>query len=103
MTKALIKTKKQEYVALPLSQYLVKQPFAAITAASLLGFVSTSFAHLETAISAQSYIMLHYIRLRWRQSKCCQHLGFDRRHLGFLESKVSMFEQENGVDPNASC
>ena len=27
----------------PLSQYLVEPPFAAITAASLLGYVSTSF------------------------------------------------------------
>lgn len=35
-------------VLTPLSQYIVKPPFTAITAASLLGFVSTSFAHLET-------------------------------------------------------
>ena len=31
----------------PLSQYFVEPPFAAITAPSLFGDVSTSFAHLE--------------------------------------------------------
>ena len=38
----------------PLSQYFVEPPFAAITAASLFGDVSTSFAHLESAIFAHS-------------------------------------------------
>ena len=36
------------------SQYFVEPPFAAITAANLLRYVSTSFAHLETEIFAHS-------------------------------------------------
>lgn len=36
-----------------LCQYFF-EPFAAITVASLSGFVSTSFAHRQTAISAHS-------------------------------------------------
>lgn len=43
----------QKYSA-PLCQYLVEPPLAEITAASLLGYVSTSFAHLETGIFAHS-------------------------------------------------
>ena len=38
----------------PLCQYFVEPPFAAITAASLSEYVSTSFAHLETEIFAHS-------------------------------------------------
>ena len=38
----------------PPSQYFVEPPFAAIIAASLLGYVSMSLAHLATAISAHS-------------------------------------------------
>ena len=38
----------------PQSQYIVKTPFAAIIAASLLGYVSISLAHLATGISAHS-------------------------------------------------
>ena len=34
----------------PQSQYFVETPFAAITAASLLGYVSISLAHLATGI-----------------------------------------------------
>ncbi|MEQ2307771.1 hypothetical protein AMECASPLE_021595 [Ameca splendens] len=36
----------------PLSQYFVEPPFSAITAAGILGYVSTSFAHLVTEIFA---------------------------------------------------
>ena len=38
----------------PLSQYFVKPPLAAMTAASLLGYVSTSDAHIVTEILAHS-------------------------------------------------
>ena len=38
----------------PQSQYVVEPPFAAITAASLLGYVSISLAHLATGIFANS-------------------------------------------------
>ena len=36
------------------SQYFVEPPFAAITAASLLGYVSINLAHLATGIFAHS-------------------------------------------------
>lgn len=39
-----------------LSPYLEEPSFAAVTAVSLLGFVSTSFAQLETEISAHSFL-----------------------------------------------
>ncbi len=38
----------------PYGQYFVEPPFAAITAASLLGYVFISFAHTETEIFAHS-------------------------------------------------
>ena len=38
----------------PQSQYFVEPPFAAITAASLLGYVSISLAHLATGMLAHS-------------------------------------------------
>ena len=38
----------------PLSQYITEPFFTAITAAGLLGCVSTSCAHLQTAIFAHS-------------------------------------------------
>ena len=38
----------------PESQYFVEPPFAAITVASLLGYVSISLAHLATGIFAHS-------------------------------------------------
>lgn len=43
----------QKYSA-PWSQYFVEGPFVAITAASLLGYVPTNLAHLDTEIFARS-------------------------------------------------
>lgn len=40
--------------SIPLIQYLMEPPFAAITAASHLANVSTTCAHLETDIFARS-------------------------------------------------
>ena len=42
------------FVFSPPAQYFIEPPFAAIIAASLLGYVSTSFAHLDTDIFAHS-------------------------------------------------
>ena len=38
----------------PLGQYFVEPPFAAMAAASPLGLVSTSDAHIETEICGRS-------------------------------------------------
>ena len=53
------RTKKTENLSVhnyspPKSQYFVEPPLAAITAASLLGYVSISLAHLATGIFAHS-------------------------------------------------
>ena len=53
------KTNKTENLSMhnyspPQSQYFVEPPFAAITAAHLLGYVSISLAHLATGIFAHS-------------------------------------------------
>jgi hypothetical protein len=50
-TKILNKnTKLERNYSPPQTQYFVEPPFAAITAASLLGYVSVSLAHLATVI-----------------------------------------------------
>ena len=38
----------------PLNQYFVEPPFTAITAASLFGYVSTNFEHLDSESFADS-------------------------------------------------
>ena len=52
----------------PLSQYFLEPPFAAITAASLLVYVSTSFANQKTEIFALSSLkkLLKFSQIRWR-------------------------------------
>lgn len=47
----------------PLSRYSVQPPYAETAAASLLGYFSTSFAHVETAILAHSSLSSSSVRL----------------------------------------
>ena len=62
----------------PLSQYLVEPPFSAITAASLFGYFSTSFAYLETAIFAHS---------SWQNSSSSVRLDGDRLWTAIFKSR----------------
>lgn len=50
----------------PLSQYLVQPPFAAITDASVLGYASTRFAHLEIEMFVHSFLFFYifYCKIR---------------------------------------
>ena len=56
----------------PLSQYLVEPPFAAITAASLLGYVSTSFSHPEMEMFVHSSWNKDEAQSDWLETVCEQ-------------------------------
>ena len=63
------------YVFILLSQYFVEPPFAAITVSSLLWFVSTSFAHVQTDIFAHSSLQnsSSSVRLDWGMNTFARH------------------------------
>ena len=89
----------QKYSAPP-SQYFVEPPFAAIIHASLLGYFSTSFTHLETEIFAHSSLQnsSNSVRLEGEDLWTAVFRSCHRFPLGFRSGL-----NPNGMNMNMFC